>query len=199
VAKSNTASSVWADTAYRSKANEKTWPTMVCARRSIARCREASRCRNAPRQPTAASPRREPAVKHVFARQKGPMGLVVPAIGLVRTTTKIRLANLDYNHEADDLAGGDYARVSELEGMARASRRKSFRIDRKPIRNRLLADPPPKVQLLEVSKWRTGRQSVRYTLCRHELHPAVPSQTNKRYSIAHRPLECGVSIECRQS
>ena len=37
------------------------------------------------------------AVEHVFARQKGPMGLVIHTIGLARATTKIGLANLTYN------------------------------------------------------------------------------------------------------
>ena len=37
------------------------------------------------------------AVEHVFARQKGPMGLVVRTIGLARATVKIGLANIAYN------------------------------------------------------------------------------------------------------
>ena len=37
------------------------------------------------------------AVEHVFARQKGPMGLFIRTIGLARATTKIGLANLLYN------------------------------------------------------------------------------------------------------
>ncbi len=37
------------------------------------------------------------AVEHVFARQKGPMGLVVRTIGLARARVKIGLANLVYN------------------------------------------------------------------------------------------------------
>jgi len=37
------------------------------------------------------------AVEHVFARQKGPMGLVVRTIGIARATVKIGLANLTYN------------------------------------------------------------------------------------------------------
>src|SRR3954447_9850123 len=34
------------------------------------------------------------AVEHVFAHQKGPMGLVVRTIGLARATVKIGLANI---------------------------------------------------------------------------------------------------------
>jgi IS5 family transposase len=37
------------------------------------------------------------AVEHVFARQKGPMGLVVRTIGIARATVKIGLANMAYN------------------------------------------------------------------------------------------------------
>ena len=37
------------------------------------------------------------AVEHVFARQKGPMGLVVRTIGIARAMVKIGLANLAYN------------------------------------------------------------------------------------------------------
>ena len=37
------------------------------------------------------------AVGHVFARQKGPMGLVIRTIGIARARTKIGLANLVYN------------------------------------------------------------------------------------------------------
>jgi transposase, IS5 family len=37
------------------------------------------------------------AVEHVFARQKGPMGLCIRTIGIARARTKIGLANLLYN------------------------------------------------------------------------------------------------------
>ena len=37
------------------------------------------------------------AVEHAFARQKGPMGLVVRTVGLARARVKIGLANLVYN------------------------------------------------------------------------------------------------------
>src|SRR5262249_50859504 len=37
------------------------------------------------------------AVEHVFARQKGAMGLFVRTIGIARARTKIGLANLLYN------------------------------------------------------------------------------------------------------
>lgn len=37
------------------------------------------------------------AIEHVFARQKGPMALLLRTIGLARATVKIGLANLVYN------------------------------------------------------------------------------------------------------
>jgi hypothetical protein len=37
------------------------------------------------------------AVEHVFAYQKGPMGLVIRTIGMARARVKIGLANLAYN------------------------------------------------------------------------------------------------------
>jgi len=37
------------------------------------------------------------AVEHVFARQKGPMGLFIRTIGIARARTRIGLANLVYN------------------------------------------------------------------------------------------------------
>jgi len=45
----------------------------------------------------AAKSRVRAAIEHVFARQKGPMGLFVRTIGIARATTKIGLANLAYN------------------------------------------------------------------------------------------------------
>ncbi len=37
------------------------------------------------------------AIEHVFARQKGPMGLFVRTIGIARAKAKIGMANLAYN------------------------------------------------------------------------------------------------------
>ena len=39
------------------------------------------------------------AVEHVFAHEKGPMGLVVRTIGLARARVKIGLAHLVYNRK----------------------------------------------------------------------------------------------------
>jgi transposase, IS5 family len=95
--KDNTASDVWADTAYRSTANEthlannglrsqihRKKPKRKLMPRRTARA-------NGPKSAVRA------AVEHVFARQKGPMGLYIRTIGLARARTKIGLANLVYN------------------------------------------------------------------------------------------------------
>jgi IS5 family transposase len=93
----NTASDVWADTAYRSAKNE----TLLANRGLVSRIH-----RKKPKgRPMAARTRRanarksaiRSAVEHVFARQKGPMALVVRTIGIARANVKIGLANLAFN------------------------------------------------------------------------------------------------------
>ena len=93
----NTASTVWADTVYRSKANEQHLADSGL-RSQIHRKKPAGRpmARNVARANNARSKVRA-GVEHVFARQKGPMGLVVRTIGLARATVKIGLANIAYN------------------------------------------------------------------------------------------------------
>ncbi len=90
----NTASDIWADTAYRSKANE-AW---LEARGRMSRIHHRK-----PRgKPMAERTRRvnarksavRSAVDHVFAHQKDRMGLFVRIIGKVRAEAKIGLVNL---------------------------------------------------------------------------------------------------------
>lgn len=93
----NTASDVWADAAYRSAKNE-AW---LAERGLVSRIH-----RKKPKgRPMAARTRRanarksavRSAVEHVFARQKGPMTLVVRTMGIARAQMKIRLASLAYS------------------------------------------------------------------------------------------------------
>ena len=94
---SNTAGDVWADTAYRSKANE-SFLAGHLLRSQIHR--KKPKGKPMPRRTARANARKSAvraAVEHVFARQKGPMGLFIRTIGIVRATTKIGLANLTYN------------------------------------------------------------------------------------------------------
>jgi transposase, IS5 family len=93
----NTASEVWADTAYRSRANEKYLADRLL--RSLIH-RKKPKGKPMPRRTARANNRKSKvraAVEHVFARQKGPMGLFIRTIGIARAKTKIGLANLVYN------------------------------------------------------------------------------------------------------
>ena len=93
----NTASDVWADTAYRSAKNE----AMLEARGLVSRIhRKKPKGRPMPRRTRRANAVKSAvrsAVEHVFARQKGLMALVVRTIGIARARVKIGLANLAYN------------------------------------------------------------------------------------------------------
>ena len=97
LSKANTAGDVWADTAYRSKQNE----AHLAERGFVSRIhRKKPPGKPMPRNVARANGRRSKnraAVEHVFARQKGPMALMVRTIGLARATVKIGLANLVYN------------------------------------------------------------------------------------------------------
>ena len=97
VTRENTASDVWADTAYRSQANE-AWL------KSIGRVsrvhRKKPRGRPMPTRTAHANAAKSTVrarVEHVFARQKNQMGLFIRTIGIARAETKIALANLAYN------------------------------------------------------------------------------------------------------
>ncbi len=95
--RTNTASEVFADGAYRSAKNE----DMLARRGFVSRIHrkkppgkpmpERTRLANAQKSKVRS------AVEHVFAHQKGPMGLLVRTIGLARARLKIGLANLAYN------------------------------------------------------------------------------------------------------
>ena len=95
--KDNTAGDVWADTAYRSTANEK-YLANHALRSQIHR--KKPKGKPMPRHTARANGRKSKtraAVEHVFAQQKGTMGLFIRTIGLARATTKIGLTNLVYN------------------------------------------------------------------------------------------------------
>jgi IS5 family transposase len=95
--RTNTASDVWADTAYRSAKNE----TMLSRRGFVSRIhRKKPKGRPMPdriRIANAQKSKVRSVVEHVFAQEKGPMGLVVRTIGIARAKVKIGLANLVYN------------------------------------------------------------------------------------------------------
>jgi IS5 family transposase len=95
--KSNTGSTVWADTAYRSKKNEawldkNGYVSDIHHKKPKGRpMSEAMSRANGRRSKVRAF------VEHVFAQQKSRMGLFVRTIGIARAKTKIGMANLAYN------------------------------------------------------------------------------------------------------
>jgi IS5 family transposase len=97
VTNDNTASDVWADTAYRSQANEK-W---LKRQGRVSRIhRKKPRGRPMPERTATANAAKSKVrarVEHVFAHQKAKMGLFIRTIGIKRAEAKITLANLAYN------------------------------------------------------------------------------------------------------
>ncbi len=83
ISRSNTGSHVWADTAYRLQGptSSTSWRA-ACARRSTARSRGVKPMPERTARANGAKSKVRSAVEHVFARQKGPMGLFVRTIGL---------------------------------------------------------------------------------------------------------------------
>lgn len=95
--KSNTASLVWADTAYRSKANEQFMEQHGFVSQVH---RKKPHGRTMPAKTSRANGRKSAVrahVEHVFAEQKYRMGMFIRTIGLARATTKTGLANPAYN------------------------------------------------------------------------------------------------------
>ena len=95
--KTNTAGGVWADTAYRSAANE----TFLNKNGFVSHIhRKKPKGRTMPetmRRANNAKSKIRSRVEHVFAEQKSRMGLFITTIGIARATTKIGMANLVYN------------------------------------------------------------------------------------------------------
>jgi transposase, IS5 family len=93
----NTGSTVWADTAYRSKKNE-AWLERNGYVSDIHQKKPKGRPMS--EVTSRANGRRSKIrafVEHVFAQQKSRMGLFVRTIGIARARTKIGMANLAYN------------------------------------------------------------------------------------------------------
>jgi IS5 family transposase len=93
----NTASGVWADTAYRSAAN-----VALLTRRGLVPQFQRAKPRGRPMpahiaRGNAARARVRVAIEHVFAAQKCRLGLLIRTVGLARATSKLGLANLVTN------------------------------------------------------------------------------------------------------
>ena len=95
--KTNTASGVWADTAYRAKANEE-FMAKNGFKSHVHRKKPKGRAMpETMRRANAAKSKIRARVEHVFAEQKDRMELFIRTIGTARAKTKIGLANLVYN------------------------------------------------------------------------------------------------------
>lgn len=95
----NTSSSVWADSAYRSKRNEK-WLKKKMPNSHIHRRKPAGK--PMPKHTAKASAKKSAVrakVEHVFAHRKNRFGLFIRTIGLARAEAKLTLANLAYNFD----------------------------------------------------------------------------------------------------
>ena len=95
--RSNTARDVWADTAYRSRGNEAPlaeggFISRIHHKKPRGKAMSASTA-----QANKTKSRIRARVEHVFAVQKGTMGLFIRSIGLARARTRIGMANLTYN------------------------------------------------------------------------------------------------------
>jgi IS5 family transposase len=94
---SNTASDVWADTAYRSKANE----TFLSHRGKTSQiCRRKPTGKPMPKRTARANARKSAVrarIEHVFAQQKDRMKLTIRSVGIKRAEATIIMANIAYN------------------------------------------------------------------------------------------------------
>lgn len=95
--KTNTASGVWADTAYRSAANEAHLARNGFRSRIHFRRKPGFDLTASQKKANRARSRVRSAIETVFAAEKHVFGLVVRTIGMARAKTKIGLANLVYN------------------------------------------------------------------------------------------------------
>ena len=95
--RSNTASDVWADTTYRSKANE----AFMEKHGFVSRVhRKKPHLKLMPRHTQRSNAGKSvirSRVEHVFADQKSQMGLFIHTVGITGATMKIGLANIVYN------------------------------------------------------------------------------------------------------
>jgi transposase, IS5 family len=95
--KTNTASAVWADTAYRSAANEAFMAKNGFVSHVHRKKPKGRAMPDAIRRANNAKSKIRSRVEHVFAEQKNRMDLFIRTVGIARATTKIGLANLVFN------------------------------------------------------------------------------------------------------
>jgi len=93
----NTASDVWADSAYRSAETER----FLAGIGKVSRIhRRKPKGKPMPKRTARANAKKSTVrahVEHPFAHLKGPMGLVIRTIGIARATATVTLANMAFN------------------------------------------------------------------------------------------------------
>lgn len=93
----NTASDVWADSAYRSAENERFLERIGKLSRIH---RRKPKNKPMPKRIARANAKKSAVrarVEHPFAHQKGPMGLVIRTIGIARAMATVMFANMAFN------------------------------------------------------------------------------------------------------
>ena len=107
----NTSSDVWADTAYRSKSNEKRLKNKGLVSKIHRKKPTNKTMPERTRRANAKKSKVRARVEHVFAHMKNKYGLFIRTIGLARAETKMIAAYLAYNfdrlvfHERRKIAG----------------------------------------------------------------------------------------------
>ena len=99
VATDNTSSDVWADIAYRSKANEAMLANRMLRSQIHRKKPRGKAMTQATGRANAKKSTIRARVEHVFANQKQRFGLFIRTIGLARAEAKMTLANLAYNFD----------------------------------------------------------------------------------------------------
>jgi IS5 family transposase len=99
VSPDNSASDVWADSAYRSKYNEKWLAKNMLTSRIHRRKPKGKPMSQVTRRANAKKSSIRAKVEHVFGHQKNRFGLFIRTIGLARAEAKMILANLAYNFD----------------------------------------------------------------------------------------------------
>jgi len=97
VSTDNTGSEVWADSAYRSRRNEKWLSDRMLTSRIHRRKPKGRPMPKATARANAAKSSIRAHVEHVFAHQKNRFGLFIRTIGQARAEAKLTLCNLAYN------------------------------------------------------------------------------------------------------
>lgn len=121
--KTNTSRKVWADTAYRSKANEEFMEVNGFVSLVHRKKPKGKPMNEATRRANNLKSKIRSHVEHVFAEEKTRMGLFIRTIGMARAMTKIGLAQPCLQHQTPDLPGTEGGGVARRGQTGVAPRR----------------------------------------------------------------------------